>query len=88
MASTSRRLYVGVTKKLVRRVWKNKSGLGSKFTKKYSIVKLVYYEHFTDIRYAIHREKQLKKYRREKKVGLIEQDNPDWKDLSIDWLVE
>ena len=56
----------------------------SKFAAKYNIAQLVYYEVFEDIRDAIAREKQLKRWRREKKVRLIERENPNWKDLSKD----
>jgi len=51
------------------------------FSKKYKVKKLVYYEHHSSINYAIKREKQLKKWEREWKLDLIEQKNPDWKDL-------
>jgi putative endonuclease len=64
----SKTLYVGVTNNLERRRWEHKQGLGSKFTTKYNITQLVHYEVFDDIRDAITREKQLKRWRRKKKV--------------------
>jgi putative endonuclease len=86
MASVSGTLYTGVTNNLERRVQEHKSGRGSQFTAKYRIIKLVHYETLGDIRQAIEREKQIKKWRREKKVRLIEEENPGWRDLAIDWL--
>ncbi len=74
-------LYVGVTNNLVRRVNEHKLGVGSKFTSKYKIDKLVYYEIFDNIEEAIAREKQIKSGSRAKKVKLIESINPQWKEL-------
>ena len=85
LASKSQTLYVGVTNNLESRVYMHKSGQGSIFTSKYNITKLVYYEVFGDIRYAIAREKQIKGYRRSKKIELIECENSEWTDISIDW---
>jgi len=81
----SRTLYIGVTNNLERRMWEHKQKDGSGFAARYNITRLVYYEESTDIRDAIAREKQLKHWRREKKVWLIERDNPEWRDLSEDW---
>jgi putative endonuclease len=81
MASVSGVLYIGMTNDLLRRVWFHKHGLVDGFTKEYHVKKLVYYEATEDVRSAIEREKQLKKWRREKKVALIEKMNPNWKDL-------
>ena len=81
MTNNSRTLYVGVTKNLPRRVWEHKNKLLPGFTKKYNIDKLVCYEQTTNIVSAIEREKQLKKWRREKKIKLIEENNPCWDDL-------
>ena len=81
MTNNSRTLYVGVTNNLPRRVWEHKNKLFPGFTKKYNIDKLVYYEQTTNIVIAIEREKQLKKWRRKKKIGLIEENNPGWDDL-------
>ncbi len=86
MTNASRTLYTGVTNDLQRRVYEHKSGRGSVFTKKYRITRLVYYEAYNDVRNAIAREKQIKGWRRSKKVVLIESQNPDWRDVSLDWL--
>ncbi|HUT22488.1 MAG TPA: GIY-YIG nuclease family protein [Candidatus Bipolaricaulota bacterium] len=82
MASYKRTLYVGVTNDLVRRVAEHQDKIIEGFTKKYNCTRLVYFENFNDINEAIEREKQLKKWRREKKIRLIEEMNPDWDDLS------
>lgn len=83
LSSISRVIYVGVTNDLYDRVKKHKTGEDSKtFTKRYKINRLVYYETFQSIQKAIKREKQIKSWRREKKVRLIESVNPAWKDLS------
>ena len=74
-------LYTGVTNNLARRVYEHKNGLGSVFTKKYNIHKLVYYEVGDSIHSAIAREKQIKGGSRKKKVDLINSLNPKWKDL-------
>jgi len=86
IANRSKRLYIGVTSNLERRIGEHKRKEGSEFASKYNIDRLVYYEQYGDIRDAIEREKQLKKWRRAKKVYLIERDNPEWRDLSDDWL--
>ncbi|MEA1936683.1 MAG: GIY-YIG nuclease family protein [Patescibacteria group bacterium] len=80
-SSISKKIYIGVTNNLPRRIYEHKGGLVDGFTKKYKIKKLVYYEETKDIYSAIEREKQLKKWRREKKIKLIEKDNSHWKDL-------
>ena len=85
MASESGVLYIGVTKSLNSRVSQHKQKLISGFTFKYNVTKLVYFEPFADIRNAIAREKQLKRWRREKKITLIERLNPNWRDLSQDF---
>jgi len=77
-------LYTGVTSDLIMRVWQHKQGTGSKFTAKYQINRLVFYEPYKDIDAAIAREKQLKNWKREWKVELIETDNPYWRDLYPD----
>jgi putative endonuclease len=74
-------LYVGVTNDLIRRAYEHKEGLVNGFTKKYKIVKLVYYEVFEDIENAILREKQIKAGSRQKKVQLIDSINREWYDL-------
>jgi len=74
-------IYTGVTNNLAKRVYEHKEKLVSRFTRKYNINKLVYYEMFDDIYYAIKREKQIKGGSRQKKIGLINSLNPQWKDL-------
>ncbi len=74
-------LYIGVTNDLIRRVYQHKNKTIKGFTKEYSVVRLVWFETHDDIVAAIEREKKLKKWRREWKINLIEQDNPNWDDL-------
>ncbi|MBE7432378.1 MAG: GIY-YIG nuclease family protein [Anaerolineales bacterium] len=74
-------LYTGVTNNLQRRVLEHREGSGSKFTKKYNVHKLVYFECGSDVNTAIFREKQIKAGSRKKKVELINGINPAWKDL-------
>jgi len=81
ISSISKVLYVGVTSNLKRRIWEHKQGVVEGFTKKYHVKKLVYYESTEDVTAAIQREKQIKKWRREKKIVLVEEMNPLWKDL-------
>jgi putative endonuclease len=75
-------LYIGVTNDLYRRVEEHRAGTLGGFTSKYKVRRLVFYEHYNDICLAIAREKQLKNWRREKKIILIERMNPAWSDLS------
>ena len=82
MANRIRTLYIGVTNDIARRVNEHKSKLNPGFTARYNIMKLVYVESFSDIRDAIGREKQLKGWRRGKKLKLIESMNPEWRDLA------
>jgi putative endonuclease len=88
MASLSRRIYVGVTNSLRRRVREHKEGRIPGFTQKYRMHRLVYYESFQYVRSAIAREKQVKTWRRSRKVALIGAKNPTWADLSETYLVE
>ena len=74
-------LYTGVTKDLKNRIYQHKNKLIESFTKKYNINKLVYFEIFEDVYTAISREKQIKAGSRKKKINLIENKNPQWKDL-------
>jgi len=74
-------LYVGVTEDLTRRVFEHKNHLHKGFTDKYFTNKLVYFEESLDIKSAIQREKQLKKWNRSWKIELIEKNNPNWQDL-------
>jgi putative endonuclease len=82
MASKSRVLYVGMTNDLKRRVYQHQHKLLEGFTKKYNVTALVYYESTREVRAAITREKQIKSWRRSKKIELIESLNPTWKDLN------
>ena len=74
-------LYVGVTSDLVKRVWEHKQDLVDGFTKKYEVHTLVYFEQHEDMIQAMTREKQIKKWKRTWKISLIEESNPDWRDL-------
>ena len=74
-------IYTGVTSDLIKRVYEHKYKMADGFTKKYNVIKLVYYEVFADITEAIKREKQIKGGSRTKKIKLIESINPGWKDL-------
>ena len=82
MASDSGTLYVGVTGRLGCRASQHREGEPGSFAARYRIHKLVFYEYHTDVWQAITREKQLKRWRREKKVALIEERNPQWLDLA------
>jgi putative endonuclease len=85
MASLSGTLYIGITNYIEKRVNDHKEGLVNGFSKRYRCTRLVYYESFDDVRTAISREKQLKGWRREKKIALIEKSNPRWQDFSENW---
>ena len=74
-------LYIGITSNLVKRVWEHKGHLAEGFTKEYGVDRLVWYEAHETMESAILREKQLKKWNRAWKIRLIEEVNPDWKDL-------
>ncbi|WP_150046053.1 GIY-YIG nuclease family protein [Methylomonas rhizoryzae] len=74
-------LYIGVTSNLLQRIWQHKNDLVEGFTKQYRVHTLVYYELHADMLAAITREKQLKKWNRKWKLDLIEQQNPNWRDL-------
>ena len=86
LASRTKTLYIGVTNNMERRVAEHKTGSVEGFTKKYNVHRLVYYEDHASIKDAIAREKQFKRWRREKKVALIESLNPEWDDLADGWL--
>jgi putative endonuclease len=81
LSSASGVLYTGVTNNLKKRVMQHKQKLVAGFTKKYNVNRLVCFEIFHDVRAAIAREKQIKSWRREKRVALIESNNPKWVDL-------
>ncbi len=85
MTNRSDTLYTGVTNDLQRRVYEHKHKLLGGFTKRYNINTLVYYEHTDDVEAAIQRGKEIKGWRRSKKIGLIESMNPQWRDLSVGW---
>ena len=74
-------LYVGVTSSILHRAWQHKTGQFKGFTSKYRLNRLVYYEFLSTFSEAIRREKQLKHWRRDWKIGLIEKRNPGWVDL-------
>ena len=74
-------IYIGVTNDLGRRVWEHREGVASKFTKKYGVTRLVYYEVYDDVQAAIAQETRLKKYKREWKINLIQARNALWDDL-------
>ena len=74
-------LYAGVTNDLHRRVGEHRHGKGSKFTAKYNVTRLVWFEEHGDIEAAIKREKLIKRWRRAWKIALIEESNPRWEDL-------
>ena len=74
-------LYIGVTSNLVKRIWEHKNDLVEGFTRQYGCHTLVYFEQYEDMTNAIQREKQMKKWNRAWKIGLIEKQNPNWQDL-------
>src|SRR5437016_5349538 len=78
-------LYTGITGDLVHRVWQHKSKLTPGFTNRYNLTRLVYYERYFYPDAAISREKEIKGWRRSKKLRLIESMNPRWEDLARDW---
>jgi putative endonuclease len=82
IASPSRTLYIGVTNDPNSRVAEHREGTGSRFAAKYHVTRLVYLEEFSNPLEAIDRETALKRWRREKKIKLIESENPTWRDLS------
>ena len=88
MTNRKRTLYTGMTNDLVHRVWEHRQKFVDGFTRKYNLTWLVYYEATNQVESAIAREKQIKGWRRSKKVGLIQSTNPQWKDLAMDWFDE
>jgi putative endonuclease len=85
LSSNSRRLYIGMTNDIDRRLYEHKNKLNEGFTKRYNIDRLVCYEQFSSPNQAIARETQLKGWLRSRKIALIEGVNPEWKDLSAAW---
>jgi putative endonuclease len=81
-------LYVGMSSDLRGRMWKHKNKQLEGYTSHWHVCRLVYYEVFDDVRNAINREKQLKRWRRDKKIALIENVNLNWHDLSDEWFEE
>ncbi len=78
-------IYIGVTNTLGRRMPEHKAGQGSRFTARYGVCRLVWYEEHFDVRDAIQREKSLKRWPRAWKIALIETTNPDWNELFVGW---
>jgi len=85
MTNRSKTLYTGLTNSLIRRVREHNVGIGSGFTTKYRLDRLVYFERFQDVHNAIEREKEIKGWLRIKKIALIVSVNPTWRDLSLEW---
>jgi len=85
MSSQRRVLYVGVTSNLEQRVFQHKGHVFEGFTARYNVTLLVYFERFATVQTAIAREKEIKGWRRQKKVALIVSLNPKWRDLSYGW---
>jgi putative endonuclease len=85
LSSRSGTLYIGITGFFDKRIHQHKHDSIEGFTRKYQCHRLVYYESFQDVHVAINREKQVKRWRREKKIALIEKMNPRWQDLAENW---
>jgi putative endonuclease len=86
MASYNQVLYIGMTNDLQRRVYQHKTKAHpNSFSARYNVNRLVYFETFTNVQDAIAREKQIKAWRREKKLALLEAENPSWEDMSLEW---
>src|SRR5947199_69054 len=85
VCSNSGTLYIGMTNSIYRRALQHKQGEIEGFAAKYGCKRLVHYESFDDVRKAIDREKQLKRWVRRKKIALIESKNPRWADLAEKW---
>lgn len=85
LASHTRVIYIGVTNDLRRRLSEHRFGGRESFVTRYNCDRLVHYERFEQINFAIKREKQLKGWTRAKKIALIERQNPQWVDLAVDW---
>ncbi|MEA1977715.1 MAG: GIY-YIG nuclease family protein [Chloroflexota bacterium] len=88
LTSKTGTLYVGVTNDLQRRIYEHKHGLIEGFTKRYKVTRLVYYEETPEANEAITREKEIKTWRRSRKIDLIKSMNSEWKDLSDGWFDE
>jgi putative endonuclease len=88
MTNRSKTLYIGITGTFRRRVFQHKTGVFEGFTNRYKLDRLVYWEKFKSVHYALAREKQLKRWTRIKKIQLIVSMNPTWNDLAEDWFPE
>jgi putative endonuclease len=86
LSNISKTLYVGFTTNLQKRMYEHRMKLADGFTRRYNVTMLVYYEHGSDREGALMRERELKLLRRSNKIDLIEATNPDWRDLSKEWL--
>jgi putative endonuclease len=84
LSNASRTLYVGVTNDLARRVWEHQNKLTPGFTARYNVTELVWFEETGNVAAAIEREKQIKGWRRARKLALVSQANPTWRDLSAE----
>jgi putative endonuclease len=82
LASITGVLYTGVTARLAHRIVQHRQKMVEGFTSRYNVLRLVYWEHYDDIRGAIGREKQIKGWSRAKKIALVEAKNPKWKDMA------
>ena len=85
MSSSRRALYTGITSRPRQRVWEHKTGAVEGFSKQYHTTRLVYFEAYRYVATAIAREKQIKRWRRQKKITVIESMNPQYRDLAADW---
>jgi putative endonuclease len=85
LSNVSRTLYVGFTNDITRRMWEHREKKADSFTRDYNITMLVHLEEFERADDAIAREKKLKNWSRDKKIWLIERENPQWLDLAYDW---
>jgi putative endonuclease len=85
LSNKSKTLYTGITNDLIRRIFEHKHKLVEGFTKKYNITKLVWFKEFNSAQETIYCEKRIKGWVRRKKISLIEIENPEWKDLSMEW---
>jgi putative endonuclease len=88
LANHSRTIYIGVTNDVRRRVWQHQRGMMPGFTRQFRVSRLVYFERTVDVRAAIAREKQLKRWPRRRKERLIELHNAGWTDLSAGWYTD
>lgn len=84
LSNASRTLYVGVTNDLIRRMWEHKEKTRDGFAAQYNVTQLVWFEETVNVAAAIAREKQIKGWKREKKIALVSAANPTWRDLSQD----